>query len=180
MLKLPVKGLEFYDESKNEFIVLKDCELQLEHSLISLSKWESKWHKPFLKKEPKTAEEIKDYIRCMTIVQNVNPLVYESLTNKDVEIVQEYLADPMSATVITQEKLKSKQRVVTAELIYYWMVTYKIPFEPCEKWHLNRLLTLIDVCGIESSPKKKMRKNDIFKQNAQLNASRKKAMGTRG
>lgn len=180
MFRLPVNGGELFDERLGEFITVKSTVLQLEHSLISLSKWESKWHKPFLSKEVKTDEEIRDYIRCMTIMQNVDPMVYTVLTRKDVEDVEKYLSDPMTATVISRQAQKGRQRNVTSELIYYWMVSFGIPFDPCEKWHLNRLMTLIDVCSIENSPKKKMRKGDIMKQNAQLNAARRRAMGTRG
>lgn len=179
MLKLPVRGIEFFDERTCEFIYTKSTVLQLEHSLISLSKWESKWHKPFLSKENKTDEEIRDYVRCMTITQNVDPLVYKTLTRHDIELVEEYMSDPMTATTIKKNFQKSKQRNITSELIYYWMVSFQIPFE-CEKWHLNRLLTLIDICGIENSPKKRMKKGDIYRQNSQLNAARRKAMGSKG
>lgn len=180
MLKIKVEDGELFDEANYEFVSIKGTVLQLEHSLISLSKWESKWHKPFLNNDKKTVEEIIDYIRCMTISQNVNPLIYNVLSRKNIEAVEKYLADPMTATVVKKTQSRSKQRMITSELIYYWMVSFDIPFEPCEKWHLNRLLTLIDVCNIENSPKKKMRKGDIFKQNAQLNAARKKRLGTKG
>lgn len=180
MLKIKVEDGELFDEANYEFVSIKGTVLQLEHSLISLSKWESKWHKPFLNNDKKTVEEIIDYIRCMTISQNVNPLIYNVLSRKNIEAVEKYLADPMTATVVKKTQSRSKQRIITSELIYYWMVSFDIPFEPCEKWHLNRLLTLIDVCNIENSPKKKMRKGDIFKQNAQLNAARKKSLGTKG
>ena len=180
MLKIKVEDGELFDEASYEFVSIEGRVLQLEHSLISLSKWESKWHKPFLNNDKKTVEEIIDYIRCMTISQNVNPLIYNVLSRKNIEAVEKYLADPMTATVVKKTQSRSKQRMITSELIYYWMVSFDIPFEPCEKWHLNRLLTLIDVCNIENSPKKKMRKGDIFKQNAQLNAARKKSLGTKG
>lgn len=180
MLKLAVNGGELFDERLGEFITAKSTVLHLEHSLISLSKWESKWHKPFLSKETKTDEEIRDYIRCMTIMQNVDPMVYLMMTRDNVQEVEDYISDSMTATVISRQNSRARQRVVTSELIYYWMVSFGIPFDPCEKWHLNRLMTLIDVCSIENSPKKKMRKGDIMKQNSQLNAARKKAMGTRG
>ena len=180
MLKIAISGGELYDERIGEFIQIKSTVLQLEHSLISLSKWESKWHKPFLSKETKTDEEIRDYIRCMTIVQNVDPVVYTVIKRHEVETIEKYLSDPMTATTIKKAQQRGHQKNVTNELIYYWMISLGIPFDPCEKWHLNRLLTLIDVCSIEGSPKKKMRKNDIMRQNAQLNAARKKALGTRG
>lgn len=179
MLELPVNGMEFYNERTGEFINVKGTVLKLEHSLISLSKWESKWHKPFFSKETRTYDEMVDYIRCMTIMQNVDPMIYSALTQKDIEKVENYMADPMTATTINRHGSKQKYQNVTSELIYSWMVSLGIPFE-CEKWQLNRLFTLIEVCGAEQSPKKKMRKNDILRQNAQLNAARKKARGTSG
>lgn len=178
MLKIVVNGREFFDERTETFVETKDTTLQLEHSLMSLAKWESKWHKPFLDdKVEKTNEEMKDYIRCMTITQNVDPYVYEALTQKNVKEIRDYIDDPMTATWFNDKKTtQGRKKQVTAELIYYWMITLEIPFE-CEKWHLNRLLTLIRVCNIEGSPKTKMSKSDIFKQNAMLNAQRKKARG---
>lgn len=176
MLKIVVKRREFFDERTETFVETKDTTLQLEHSLMSLAKWESKWHKPFLdEKTEKTNEEMKDYIRCMTITQNVDPMVYEALTQSNVKEIRDYIDDPMTATWFNDKKTtQGRKKKVTAELIYYWMITLEIPFE-CEKWHLNRLLTLIRVCNIEGSPKTKMSKTDIMKQNAMLNAQRKKA-----
>ena len=178
MLPIVVKGRELFDERTETFIETKDTTLHLEHSLMSLAKWESKWHKPFLdEKTEKTNEEMKDYIRCMTITQNVDPMVYESLTQKNIKEIRDYIDDPMTATWFNDKKTtQGRKKPVTAELIYYWMITLEIPFE-CEKWHLNRLLTLIRVCNIEGSPKTKMSKTDIMKQNAMLNAQRKKARG---
>lgn len=180
MLKIVVKGTELYDERSNEFIVTKDTVLCLEHSLISLSKWESKWHKPFLGKQEKTSEEMIDYIRCMTLTQSYDPNVLRSLSASNYAEIKAYMEDPMSATWFNEKNNpKSQQKTVTAELIYYWMITSQIPFE-CEKWHLNRLLTLIRVCNIENSPKKKMRKNDVLRQNSRLNAERRRLMGSAG
>ena len=180
MLKITIKGTELFDERTLEFTTTKDQTIQLEHSLISLSKWESKWHKPFLGKEEKTEEEIRDYIRCMTITQNVDPQLYYNLSPENIKQVEDYMADTMTATWFNDSKNpKSKQKTVTAELIYYWMITLEIPVE-FEKWHLNRLLTLIRVCNIENSPKKKMRKGDVFKQNSKLNAERRRMMNSRG
>ena len=178
MLPIVVKGRELFDERTETFIETKDTTLHLEHSLMSLAKWESKWHKPFLdEKTEKTNEEMKDYIRCMTITQNVDPMVYESLTQKNIKEIRDDIDDPMTATWFNDKKpTQGRKKPVTAELIYYWMITLEIPFE-CEKWHLNRLLTLIRVCNIEGSPKSKMSKTDIMKQNAMLNAQRKKARG---
>lgn len=154
MLKLNVPPIELFDERTCEFTSTKPMTLQLEHSLVSLSKWESKWCKPFLKDGKKPAEELLDYIRCMTITQNVDPLVYQMLPGELIDQVTEYIAAPMTATTFRkdQEKVTNKE-IVTSELIYYWMIAANIPFE-CEKWHLNRLMTLINICGIKNQPPK--------------------------
>lgn len=180
MLKIQVKGRELFDENTLTFISAKDTVLQLEHSLISLAKWESKWHKPFLNNEQKTEEEMRDYIRCMTITQNVDPDVYYCMSEENLLEVKRYMEDPMTATWFNDKNNpKSRQKAVTAELIYYWMISLGIPLE-WEKRHLNRLLTLIRVCNNENAPKKKMSRRDVYKQNAALNEARKQKWGTTG
>lgn len=179
MLKIVVKEGECFDEKTSQISYAKETVLHLEHSLISLSKWESKWHKSFLD-DNKTEEEMLDYIRCMTIMQNVDPSVYMHLSTENMKEIKAYLDDPMTATTFNDNKRpRSKQKKTTAELIYYWMITLQIPVE-FEKWHLNRLLTLIRVCNIENAPKKKMKKGDVLKQNAMLNEQRKRMLNTRG
>lgn len=179
MLNITVPAAEYFDDSKEEFIYVKETTLCLEHSLVSLSKWESKWNKPFLSKSHKTREETLDYIRCMTITQNVNPLVYLGLTAENIEQINNYIDAPMTATWFSKSKKSSRnQRVVTSEIIYYWMLSLNIPFE-CQKWHLNRLLTLIQVCNEENNPQKKSQKEAIADRRA-LNARRKKEMNTKG
>lgn len=175
MLKITIPPGEQYDEVNNLFIVSKEQPLQLEHSLVSLSKWESKWCKPFLSKEEKSIEETLDYIRCMTVTQNVDPKVYNLLTDKNIDEINAYIDAPMTATTFSQQKGPINKSVITAEIIYYWMVTFNIPFE-CQKWHLNRLLTLINVCSIKSQTPKKM----SAKERRNLNAARRKAHKTRG
>lgn len=179
MLRITIPATEQWDERKQEFISTKECSLQLEHSLVSLSKWESKWHKPFLGKDEKTEEEIIDYVRCMTITQNVDPTVYYALNAKNVQAIKDYIDDPMTATTFRETGGKSNNEIITAELIYYWMVALQIPFE-CQKWHLNKLLTLIRVCNIKNQPDKKMDPKQVMKQNAALNAARRKKMNTKG
>lgn len=178
MLELEVPGREFFDEKKNEFIYSKPTKLSLEHSLISLSKWEAQWKKPFLSSD-KTIPEIVDYIRCMTVTQNVQPEVYNCLSKENVNDVIQYIEDPMTATRIDRKKTTKKNEIVTAELIYYWMVALNIPFE-CQKWHLNKLLTLIEIASIKNQPSKKMSKNEILRQNRELNAARRAKYKTRG
>lgn len=184
MLPILIKHGELYDETKNEFIQLeKDQTICLEHSLVSVSKWEAKWHKPFLDDRfPKTKEEIIDYIRCMTITQNVNPNVYYLMSDENLKKIQEYISDPATATWFSDKKKKQTQkRIITSEVIYYWMIALQIPFE-CQKWHLNRLLTLIKVCNEENKPLDKKNRNmrEFLSERAALNAARKKRLNTRG
>ena len=176
--------IELWDYEKEEFVykkAVKEQKLQLEHSLVSLSKWESKWCKPFLSEEKMTEEESIDYIRCMTITQNVQPEVYDNIPSSIIEEVSEYISKPMTATWFSDNAKKGRKtsnEKVTAELIYYWMIALNIPMK-CEKWHLNRLLTLIRVCDIKNAPPKKMSKRQILSQNAAINASRRKQMHTK-
>ena len=182
MLKITIKGRELWDEKSEEFIKTKDTVLQLEHSLVSISKWESKWHKPFLEKNEKTYEETLDYIRCMTLTQNVNPEVYNSLTQDVLDEIVKYIDDSMTATWFSKNDIKKrKKEIITSEIIYYWMIALNIPFE-CQKWHLNRLLTLIQVCNIKNEPPDKKRKSSrqIGREQAAINAARRKALHTRG
>lgn len=181
MLQITVPAVEQWDEQKQEFITTgKEQTLCLEHSLVSLSKWESKWNKIFLDKREKTTEEILDYIKCMTLTQNVNPDIYNRLTVENFQQIHEYIEAPMTATTFYDDKRGGGSREkVTSELIYYWMIALNIPFE-CQKWHLNRLLTLIRVCNVKNAPPKKMSKRDIASRNAALNAARRKQLNTRG
>lgn len=179
MLKIIIPGIELYDEKKEEFITTKPQTLQLEHSLVSLSKWESKWNKPFLTKDNKTYEETIDYIRCMTITQNISHDTYRLLTSENIQQVNDYIELPMTATTFSNQKKPPSKDVVTAEIIYYWMISLNIPFE-CHKWHLNRLLTLINVCNIKNQPSKKMSKRDILNRNKTLNKARRETLNTKG
>lgn len=180
MLKITVPGREMWDEAKQEFIYTKDQDLLLEHSLLSISKWESKWCKPYLSNREKTIDETLDYIKCMTITPNVSLDVYIRLSSKNVEEIVDYINAPMTATTFTQaDRNTVRGEQITADLIYYYMVTFRIPFE-CEKWHINRLITLIRVCSEKSQPAKKMSKGEIMRRNAELNAKRKKELNTRG
>lgn len=177
MLRITVPAIELWDEVNEKFIETKEQTLQLEHSLVSLSKWESKWCKAFLSKQEKTYEETVDYIKCMTLTQNVDPDVYNRLSNENVRQVREYIEAPMTATTFYEDKTgRGNRETVTAELIYYWMIALNIPFE-CQKWHLNRLLTLIRVCNIKNNPKKKGRA-ETMNQHRSLNALRRQQMNS--
>lgn len=180
MLTIIIPSSEQWDAVKQEFVYTKEYTLTLEHSLVSLAKWESKWGKAFLTKNNKTFEETIDYIKCMTITQNVNPKVYDNLTKKNIDDINNYIESPMTATYISdKEPGKVNNEQVTSELIYYWMISLNIPFE-CQKWHINRLITLIKVCNVKNSPPKKMSKSEIMNRNAQINASRKRKLNTTG
>ena len=179
MLQITIPAIEEWDEINETFISTKAQTLQLEHSLVSLAKWEAKWHVPFMSDKEKSIDQLRDYVRCMTLTQHVNPEVYRYLTAENFKEINAYIEDPHTATWFSDNLKGKARRVVTAELIYYWMVALQIPFE-CQKWHLNRLITLIRVCNEEQQPKKKMSKSAIMRQNAALNAARRKKYGTKG
>ena len=179
---ITVPEQEFFNSETNEFYTLKSTTFKIEHSLVSIAKWESKWHVAFLDdKVEKTNEMMIDYIRCMTISQNVDPQIYYHLPQEVINEINDYIGDPMTATVFNDRNNKSVNRgeFVTNELVYYWMIAQNIPLE-CEKWHFNRLMTLIRVCGEKNKDPKKMNKRDILNSNRALNEARKKAHRTRG
>ena len=180
MLSITIPATETYDHKTNTFTNTKQQRLQLEHSLISISKWESKWEKPFLGKDNKTYEETIDYIRCMTLTQNVDEDIYHSITNSIMDEISTYIDAQMSATWINDlDEPTNKKEVITSELIYYWMVALSIPFE-CQKWHLNRLLTLVRVCNIKNASEKKMPRKELVNRNRSLNAKRRAELNTKG
>jgi hypothetical protein len=181
MLQITIPAIELFDDDKQEFLIgEKEQILRLEHSLVSLSKWESTWCKPYFTKQEKTPEEILDYIRCMTITQNVKPETYYRLTEKNIKEISDYINAPMTATFISNRQKGSPNREqVTAELIYYWMIALNIPKE-FEKWHLNRLIMLINVCSVKNQPQKKMSQSELIEQQATLNAQRRKLLNSKG
>ena len=180
MLKIETPETELWDEYNQRFILVKKQTLFLEHSLISLSRWESNWEKPFLKRnDKKTLVETIDYVRCMTINNNVDPNVYRVLTADNINAINAYVNAKKTATIVYEDKRRSTGETVTSELIYYWMVSLGIPFE-CQKWHLNRLLTLIRVCNVKNSPGKKMGRNALLNRYASLNKKRREAMHSNG
>lgn len=180
MLRLELEAYEYYNETTNEFATIKPLVINLEHSLVSISKWESKWNKAFLSRDPKTIEETNDYIKCMCVGQMIDDTIISRLTTKHKIAINEYIDAPMTATVIrSPENKRPNREIITSEIIYYWMIVYNIPFE-CEKWHLNRLLTLVNVCNIKNSPPKPMSKSELAKRNAEINAARRKRMNSGG
>lgn len=181
MLVLKIPASEKWDETNQCFVYGDAFTLQLEHSLISISKWEANWKKPFLSKNSMTNEQTMDYVKCMTITQNVPDDVYSRLTQENFNEISAYIESPMTATWFnnTEEKGKLNNEQITAELIYYWMIALQIPFE-CQKWHLNRLLTLVRVCNIKNQPPKKMSQRELLERNRALNAKRRAEMKSRG
>ena len=180
MLQITVPEREYYDSSRQEFITVPEQVLNLEHSLLSLKKWESKWKVPFLGSSEKTFEQSIDYVRCMTLNKNVDPKVYYGITPELYKQINDYIEDPMTATTFSKEEGRGfNKTIITAEIIYFWIVSFRIPFE-VQKWHLNSLLALVHVCEIKNSPKKKMKKKDIYSQNRALNEARRKSTGSRG
>ena len=179
MLEITIPGLEYYDENNNEFIYYDKETIQLEHSLVSISKWESKWCKPFLDGKNKTMEEIIHYIRCMCITENVDNAIFDRVTEENLLSINKYIDEPMTATTFSNEQRSPGREIITSEVIYYWMIAFNIPFE-CQYWHLNRLLTLVKVCNIKNNPPKKMSRQEIMNRNKALNEARKKQFQTRG
>lgn len=178
MLRLTIPSTELFDEKTNRFITIHGRELQLEHSLVSVSKWESKWKKPFLGATKKNREETIDYVRCMTITQNVDPIIFLGLTDENIDTVNRYIDDPMTATTFKNDK-KVNRQVITSEIIYYWMISLGVPME-CQKWHLNRLLALIRVCDEKNKPAKNKSRKDVMAENRALNQLRKARSGSHG
>lgn len=183
MLQITIPDKEFLNEETMEFFTVKGAKLTLEHSLISISKWESIRKRPFFSDEEMNLQDTIEYVKCMTLTQNVDPLVYSILTSDNIKQIQAYINDPMTATTINEAnqyvKKNRKGKKFTSEEIYYYMVSFNIPFE-CEKWHINRLMMLIRICDIKSKPPKKMSKKASLDRINQLNESRKQALGTRG
>ena len=180
MLTIVVPAVEEWDEINNVFISSKAQTIQLEHSLVSISKWETKWRIPFLSETEKSVEQQLDYIRCMTLTQNVDPSVYRRLSVENLQQISEYISTDLTATTFSKRSRRgNRKQVVTSEVIYYWMVALQIPFE-CQKWHLSRLITLIRVCEEENQPNKKMSKRQIMQRNAALNEARRKKLNSRG
>lgn len=180
MLKLQIEENTLWNEKDETFIDIPKTTLQLEHSLVSLSKWEAKYHKPFLSTERNT-EETLEYVKCMIMNNNVDPNIVYALSDSNIKMITDYISDSMTATWFTDtnKEEESKEEVITSEIIYYWMISLQIPFE-CQKWHLNRLLTLIRVCNEKNAPKKNMTQKEILERNRILNEQRKAKYRSRG
>jgi hypothetical protein len=178
VLRLTIITNEGYNEVTQEFITTDSVVIELEHSLVSLSKWESKWETPFLGNKEKSQEETLDYIRMMNLGADFPPGLFSRFTAENFTAVNNYIEAKMSATVFNDKKSSSSE-ITTAELIYYWMIAFNIPFE-CQNWHLNRLITLIQVCNLKNAPQKKMSRAEAQARNRQLNAQRRSEMNSKG
>ena len=180
MLKLNVVGDEYYNEETQEFVTHGDFVLELEHSLVSLSKWESIYNRPFLSTGGKTAEEIMSYISCMILSPVYPEDAVARLSNTNLDTINDYIESKQTATTFGEmPDRKGRGETITAELIYYWMVAFTIPFE-CETWHLNRLFALIRICNIKNAPAKKLSRSEVARRNRDLNEKRRAELGTNG
>ena len=180
MLRLIIEGDESFDDETQTFSKVDDVVIELEHSLISLSKWESKYQVPFLSSDEKPSEQVFGYLQAMIIDPDIDPDVMYLCTQANVIEIQEYIDSPQSATTFgSMPTRRGPGEVITSELIYYWMVAFNIPFE-CEYWHLNRLFSLIRICNIKNSPPESVSRNELAQRYADLNAQRKAELGTRG
>jgi hypothetical protein len=180
MLTITVSPLETYDESTSEFVEYQAVTLDLEHSLVSLSKWESKFEIPFLGSKDKTSEQTLYYIEAMILTPNFPRGVFRQFTDENIDEINRYVNAKMTATWFSdREDRRPNREVITAEIIYHWMIALNIPME-CQYWHLNRLLTLIKVCNKKNEPPKKMSRSELMQRNTALNQQRQKMLGTTG
>lgn len=182
MLQIITEEIEIFDENTNTFSTIPPKVINLEHSLISISKWESKWLKPFLVKKEKTYDETIDYIRCMNVTPNIDDRIFGVLSKENIDKITDYINSPMSATVFIDSsggRGGSSSEFITSELIYYWMILFNIPYT-YEKWHINRLLNLIRICREKQEKPKKMSSRAIAEQNRALNEARRARLNSRG
>jgi hypothetical protein len=179
VLQLKILAAESFDEATSKFVSPVEAVLELEHSLVSLSAWESKWKIPFLGDKPKTNEQVLDYVIMMFSGTEFSEDLLGKLSDENIKEINDYINDKMTATWFREEKHQDSGEIVTAELIYYWMIALGVPFE-CQHWHLNRLLTLIKVCNIKNAPKKKLSRAEAIQQQRDLNAQRRRELNTKG
>lgn len=180
MLKIIVPSMDLFNEEDNTFTTVPETIIELEHSLLAMSKWESKFQVPFLGSSPKTNQEMLEYVRLMIVTPNYPENILSRLTSENYDSIKEYIESSQSATTFSnRSKAKGKPEIITSELIYYWMVAFTIPFE-CESWNLNRLFALIRICDIKNSKPKPMTQRELAERNRSINEQRKAKLGTRG
>lgn len=179
-ITIKVPDREFFDQVNNRFLTIKGRSLTFEHSLLSITKWESKWHKPYLSKTEKTREEAIDYLRCMCLDKIDDPNIFMAIDADAMKEISLYIEDPMTATTFREDKNRQSREIITNEIVYYWMTELNIPFDPCQKWHFNRLMTLIRVASIKKQPPKKMGKKEWAAQRSAINAQRRAKYNSKG
>jgi len=180
MLKLIISGEEHFNDDTEEFLTVGDIELELEHSLLSISKWESKTEKCFLGDEPQTNEELLFYFECMILTPGDHTNTISMMSEANILEINDYVNSKQTATTFGEmPERRGREETISAELIYYWMVAFTIPFE-CESWHLNRLFALIRICNIKNAKPKKMSRHEVASRNRDINAQRKAQMNTSG
>lgn len=179
-ITIKVPDREFFDQANNRFLTIKGRSLTFEHSLLSITKWESKWHKPYLSKTEKTREEAIDYLRCMCLDKIDDLNIFMAIDADAMKEISLYIEDPMTATTFREDNKRQSHEIITNEIVYYWMTELNIPFDPCQKWHFNRLMTLIRVASIKKQPPKKMGKKEWAAQRSAINAQRRAKYGSKG
>ena len=178
MLQLEIGALDLFEEETSTFYVLDPTTIQMEHSLLSISRWEAEWKKPFFAREAHTEEQWISYFKYMTITRNVDPLVYTYLSEANRKAITDYISDPMTATSVNNGT-SSSNSIVTSEVIYGWLVSLQIPFE-VEKWHINRLTMLVQVVNASMSKGKKLPMSEVYSQQREINAMRRAAHNSKG
>lgn len=183
MLRIEIEGTQLWDEENEQFIVTEPMKLYLEHSLVSISKWESVYRRPYLFPQTFSKKETIDYIKCMCLDNDISDDVFYAIygNSKLMKEIDDYINSSPTATTINDNDTKKHRNSekITSELIYYWMVANEIPFE-CENWHIERLLTLIQVCNVKNRPPKKQSMKDIYARNKSLNAARRAKHHSKG
>ena len=179
-ITVTIPDKEFFDQANNRFLTIRGRSLTFEHSLLSITKWESKWHKPYLSKTEKTREEAIDYLRCMCLDKIDDPNIFMAIDADAMKEISLYIEDPMTATTFREDHKRQSREIITNEIVYYWMTELNIPFDPCQKWHFNRLMTLIRVASIKKQPPKKMGKKEWAAQRSAINAQRRAKYNSKG
>lgn len=180
MITIDLGTLEYYDSEKNEFVYEEGGKVRFEYSLKMLYEWEGKWKKAFLKGNKNlTTEEAVDFYIMMAL----DPIDKKFMTGEAMETLSKYVNDPQTATTFADGQngntSPSKGKIFTSEELYAMMITSNVPLD-FENRNLNRLITILRVISVQNTPPKKMSKNDIYRQNAALNAERKARLNTKG
>ena len=178
MLTITVPGIDFWDSEREIFIVRDEFVLELEHSLVTLSKWEQKYEKPYLGPEKHSTEEVLGYVAAMAVTQDLSPEVLVRLSEDNFVEISEYINKKASGTFFSDVMPgKRSSEIITSELIYYWLSAFHIDFNPVENWHLTRLFNLLRVASVKNAPEKKRSRASIAQEQKALNEQRLKDLG---